>query len=757
MLRGLACSKLSIICLTSVLCACGGGGSGGGNPTPPPPPVTTTISGSVSAPGGAIAFNPSTGIYKFFAEVFGSPAVADIPGSSAVGAGVIINLIQIDATGTPVGSPLATTTTDSNGNYSLQAPDGLLPGPQYVIRAEGTGASSIDAMVTGTTVTVDPSTQATETLILGSISGTQLTTLTSGSVTALQSEVNQVILDAGLTSSSGTVSSVVTDINNAGANSETVTNLATSLGQVGVITGKVTDTSGNAITGVRVLARDFNNWVTRAATLTDASGNYTLNVPPGKDYIVGATNATSNPAASAWWTNACTTACNAAIQFKADKVSVASSAVMVNFKLPAGIAVSGKITNTAGDTGLAGIKVLLRDFTNDQPASGVYTDSNGNYRINMLPGTYTLAAVNQVSGSQYGGIYYSAGAGTSNDQAAPLALSSGTQTINLKLPAGHMVSGSVTDPSSGSAVPVTGIPIRIYSEAADTSRGAFVQAVRTDLTGHYQIVLPDSLYIAMSRGQSVLNIDNTSADVAVNFTDNVGMATATIIDTSGNPIGQAKVFVWKVDTNTGTAGANSTGTPCNSGNVNAYCFTYISNEASSSDGTVTFYAPDSTTTLSANQSYVIQAKLDGGQTTLGTVVFDTANNTNTITSTGTLAAGTPITFTAGSTNALSNFYLPPGGELTGKVTDTSGTTPYANAVIQVRTSTGGNSRIVTTRTMADGSYSISLPAGTYNICAMATSNTGATTCGSTSSPGVYEFKTGITVNANSVNSLNFQY
>jgi len=751
-------SKLSLICLTSALCACGGGGSsnGGGTPTPPPPAVTTTISGSVSAPGGAIAFNPPTGIYKFFAEVFGSPAVADIPGSSTVGAGVTINLIQIDANSNQVGSPLATTTTDSIGNYSLNAPDGFVPGPQYVIRAEGTGASSIDAMVTGTSVTVDPSTQATETLILGSISGTQLTTLTSGSVTALQSEVNQVILDAGLTSSSGTVSTVVADINNAGANSETVTNLATSLGQSGIITGNVTDTSGNAIVGVKVLARDYNNWVTRAATLTDTSGNYTLNVPPGKDYIVGATNATTNPAASAWWTSACTTACNAANQFKADKVSVAGSAVMVDFKLPAGIAVSGKITNTIGNTGLAGIKVLLRDFTNDQPASGVYTDSNGNYRINMLPGTYTLAAVNQVSGSPYGGIYYSSGPGTDSTQASPLTLTSGSQSINLALPVGHMVSGSVTDPSSGTAVPVTGIPIRIYSEAADTSRGAFVQAVRTDLAGHYQIVLPDSLYIAMSRGQSVLNVDNTSADVAVNFTDNVGMATATIIDTSGNPIGQAKVFVWKVDTNTGTAGANSSGTPCNPGNVNAYCFTYISNEASSSDGSVTFYAPDSTL-LAANQSYVIQAKLDGGQTTLGTVVYDTANNTNTITSTGTLAAGTPITFTAGSTNALGNFYLPPGGELTGKVTDTTGTTPYANAVIQVRTSTGGNSRVVTTRTMVDGSYSISLPAGTYNVCAMTTSNAGGTTCGSTSSPGVYMFQAGITVNANSVNTQDFQY
>ena len=255
-------TALMLFGMASVITACGGGGGGSGGGQPPPP-ATTNISGSVSAPGGAIAFNPPTGVRKFFAEIFGAPAVADIPGSSLVGAGVTVSLIQIDATGAQVGSPLATATTDLNGAFSLAAPASFVPGPQYVIRAEGASTSSIDAMVTGTTVKVDPSTQATETLILGSVSGTQLASLTSGSVTALQTEVNQVILDAGLTSSSGTVSAVVASIDNAGATSETVTNLATSLAQAGVIAGKVTNSSGAAIAGIKVLARDYNNWVTR--------------------------------------------------------------------------------------------------------------------------------------------------------------------------------------------------------------------------------------------------------------------------------------------------------------------------------------------------------------------------------------------------------------------------------------------------------------------------------------------------------------
>ena len=86
--------------------------------------------------------------------------------------------------------------------------------------------------------------------------------------------------------------------------------------------------------------------------------------------------------------------------------------------------------------------------------------------------------------------------------------------------------------------------------------------------------------------------------------------------------------------------------------------------------------------------------------------------------------------------------------------------PYANAVVQIRTtnaSGGGNNRIVTTRTMSDGTYTVSIPAGTYNVCAMATSNTtGETTC-SGSSAGVYELQSGFTVNANGTNTLNFMF
>lgn len=689
-------------------------------------PPATSISGAVSAPGGAIAFNAPTGFKRFFAQLLGSPAVADGLGVSSVGSGVTVNLIEIDATGAQVGDVLATATTDTNGAFSITVPDGIDLGPQYVIRAEGSGSSTMDAMVTGTTVNVDPSTQATKTLVLGSVTTSeQLAALTAGTVDALQTEVDQLILDSGLTvSGSDPISTVVTNITAAGANDETVTNLANSIAAAGVISGSVTDASGTPLAGVKVIARDYGNWVTRSATKTDTSGNYTLNVPTNSSYIVGAINPTTSTAASAWWTSACeTTGCSAANQFSAAKVDVATTTVTKNFKLPAGVRIVGTVTG-GGSTTLQGIKVMLRDFTNDQPVTGVYTNSTGNYRINLMPGTYTLAAVNQKSLGNYGGIYYSSSDGTNSSKATPIAINSGTRTINLDLPAGHLISGQVTDSSSA----VTGIPVRIYSAAADATKGSFVQAIRTDLAGNYQIVLPVSTYDVKSRGQIIASLNNSTDQTSQDFTVNVGTVTATL-DDGTNPVGQAKVFVWKVDTTS-----------------NPYVFTNVGFEVSNSDGTVSIFAPDSSG-FTGTQFYVVEAVMDGGQA-FGTGIYTGAT---------TLAGGAHVAITAGNTTALGAMSLDPGGVLTGTVTDPNNSNaPYANAVVQVRTAAGGgNNRIVTTRTSSDGSYTISLPTGlTYSVCAMATSSGGVNTC--TAGAGVAQIQTSPSI-ATGNNTLDFSF
>ena len=93
------------------LTACGGDGSGTSS-------STVSLSGTVSAPNGSIAFNDSNNFLTRLAGLFVSDAmaIANSGTFSGVGAGVTVELIEIDSTGAKVGSTLASATTDSTGS-----------------------------------------------------------------------------------------------------------------------------------------------------------------------------------------------------------------------------------------------------------------------------------------------------------------------------------------------------------------------------------------------------------------------------------------------------------------------------------------------------------------------------------------------------------------------------------------------------------------------------------------------------------------
>ena len=178
-----------------------GCGSSDSETTPPPEDTTVNVSGSVSAPGGLIAFNNSNALERFFGSIFGTSAVAAIEGVAPVGAGVTVNLIEVDANGTQVGAVIATATTDAMGAYSIAAPEGFVPGSQYIVRAEGT-SGSIDARVTSLTPDVDPLSDASSTIISDqSMDLTKLSTTEADEIFAALEEVVQEIDPVGLSAS----------------------------------------------------------------------------------------------------------------------------------------------------------------------------------------------------------------------------------------------------------------------------------------------------------------------------------------------------------------------------------------------------------------------------------------------------------------------------------------------------------------------------------------------------------------------------
>jgi hypothetical protein len=226
--------------------------------------------------------------------------------------------------------------------------------------------------------------------------------------------------------------------------------------------------------------------------------------------------------------------------------------------------------------------------------------------------------------------------------------------------------------------------------------------------------LPPAPYTVRSRGQTA-TVDVTAGSKTQVFNAQVGTITATLQDSANRPLSEAKLRMYD---NTGA--------------------TLLSFEVSNGDGTVTLYS-----TAAANN--LLELKIDNG-TAVGSSIY--LNKTQLLTGTQ-VAAPAP-----GATVSLGTITMPPGVVLSGTVT--KGGTPVDGGVVQVRSGgLGGNVRFVSTRTASDGTYTISLPAGTYNrVCAFDV----GTTCPNTTVPGTtYKFADSVVMTAGTPRTLDFAY
>lgn len=711
----------ALFAITVALAGCGGGGSS--NDPDPTPPVTLSVSGTVTAPGGSVALREPTVLENMLATVLGKSAIAALPGTSAA-SGVTVSLIEIDTTGAQVGSALATATTASDGTFTVEAPETFTAAGNYVLRV-GSGASQMDAIVTGTAdQDIDPSTEAATDLILSTVvaAGGSLASLDVGQVDGIKDTVAKLSNDVA---DAGSIAGIVTALKTEADNQDEVSNAIGSVAADGTITGTVTDASSAPLANIDIVVRDFSDWVTRAKTKTNASGQYTVKVSSGstKHYIVGAINHTStSTAASEWWT----AGGGVANQFSAEKVSVPNTtAVTKDFALDAGAQIKGVVYATDGTTALGGVHVLVRDFSNDMPVAVSRTRPDGKYLINVKPGTYTVGTRNTTL-QAYAGVTYNGAAagsttavtgGASASAATPIVVAAGDViTAKFNLPAGGKVSGVVTDPTP-TTTPVTGMSVRFYgaNTADDATNGAFVEGVKTNKDGGYRMwVLPGD-YEVRARGQIATITADTAVPATQDFTSAVGRATATLTTDGTTPLSQVKVQVYD------STGAN-----------------YLGFEASNGDGTVTVY-----TDGSAN--YLLELKMDNSSTAVGSAIYDgTTSPMGTL-----LTSGSPVAFTVDGTTNLGTLTLPSGGELKGIVTKDS--VAYGNAKVQVRTSgQNGGFRFATTRTQSDGSYTISLPAVTYDtVCAFVES--AVSPCNTTGATGYFGSASSVSVTAGQSN------
>jgi hypothetical protein len=664
------------------------------------------MTGTLSAPGGALAFNAPRGLQRFFAGFFGRNAVAALPGTTAV-SGATVRLIEIDSAGVQVGADIAAAVTAVDGTFTLNVPASFAPAPRFVIRAIGT--ANLERLVTDfTTQDVDPATQVTKTLVLALLqaAGANIQNLQRLQVLAVADQVAALVNDVAPSNISSTM---VTDLTAAAQKNEALINAIGNLVAANSVTGTVTDAGGAPLANIKIRVLDFNQWVERAGSVTDASGQYSLNLAAG-DYIVGAMNFTAaSMAASEWWT--CNDApagptCGAANFFSAARVTVGASVTLLNFKLEPGARVEGSITSAANPTTtLPGVQLALRDFTSDQPVAFRDAQAGGTFRVNVRPGVYTVGARNRTLLLPYAGGLYNGpaaggvaanGGGAIASEATPMTLAVGTTTtVDFPLIEGGVVQGFVTNGAVPPPNAVPGTPVRVWLTTPADTTGAFVEGVRTDIAGGYRLWVRPGTYAVSSRGQrqtqTAVAFSANNNPAAVNFAAAVGHATATMRGPGNTPLSQVKVSVYDSTANAVFQGF----------------------EISNGDGSVDIYAQPT-------GSYRIEYKVDNGSTTVGSAIHDgTATPTQ---KQLLLATGVAFDTTATTPTALGSITLPAGGELKGVVTVAN--VPAGNIVVQIRSGgVTGTQRFTSTRTSRDGSYSVSIPAGAYDrVCAFAPGN-----------------------------------
>ena len=643
---------------------CGGGGSGGGDDD-----TDVHISGTVSAPDGALAFHQPTRLQYMAAMIFYGNAAAAIDGVTDVGAGVTVDLIQVDANGDQVGDVISSTTTDANGHYRLTAPADFSFGPDYVARATGT-FEKLEARVIDKSLQINPISDTASKLV--TMIADDLDLITAEEVEEIVEIVDDISMDVvptGLNAAQLSAALIETVNNDIGAS-----NLINAVVATGQICGYVEDVDGQPLAGIRIVARNFRSNALQNKAKTDVQGNYCMNVQDG-DYIVGAINqTTASFAASEWWSDGG----EAYTQLTAEKITVTGDSVIGDFVLEDGARIKGTVKAAAGGplsagSALENLKVTVQNFENFADVASMNVESDGSYTLNIIPGSYALSVLNTTSQLPYASEFYDGGAGSNDgNEAQRIDMDAGNKiTVDLVLEPGHLISGQVLDDVAGNPVP--GIRVRV-----NIADAGFSERVKTDNLGRYQLWVVPDVYELSAYGLQISPADVTTGNYTADFTGPVGTVTGVVQDGYGDPVDEAKIFL--------RAAADGS---------------FINQEPSRSDGSFTLYSK-----VSGN--HLVEIRIDDAQP-YGSSIY--LNQTRVL-------SGTAVAITLGANNNLGTVSLPTAGigagagVLRGIVTESGNA--VGNASVQIRD--GGTSsefRFVTSTTHGDGSYVVSLPAGTY--------------------------------------------
>jgi hypothetical protein len=289
------------------------------------------------------------------------------------------------------------------------------------------------------------------------------------------------------------------------------------------LSGTVSDTGG-PLDNIEVDAFSADN---TDFTNTDASGNYSFDLPPG-DYIVFVFDG-SNTYLHGYYDSGAGSGHFTTVEGSATPVTVAAVPVTgIDMTMQTGNYISGTVTDSSSAP-LGDITVTAHSSNYD---GDTVTDASGNYSVLVPPSdSYTVFFADPTNTYLHG--YYDSGAVSGHFTTAlgsaelvPISLVDVTG-INVTIPAGNYISGTVTD--SGSA-PLGDITVTAHSSNYDSD-------TVTDASGNYSVLVPasDSYVVSFSdlTGTYLLGYYDSSA--TGNFTTDLG--SAELVPVSGDVIG----------------------------------------------------------------------------------------------------------------------------------------------------------------------------------------------------------------------------
>ena len=552
--------KSILLCgLMMVLTGCGGGGGSSNEQGD----TTEDLAGRVVLSG---AISATEGQDYGQLSLPGSRVQSRLIGATGVGAGVPVELIEVDDSGNKVGAAIASTVTDDNGHYSLTAPASanFTAGTQYVVRVGGDIATQLDVRVTvaqSTTASdpdvinildIDPVSDAVSELLTALPNNT--TTISVDEIGVITDEVSDIA--QGVDTTSATTDVLVNTIKNEAGNDEEVSAIVENAAESGQICGSVSDTDGNRLQDIIVVVREPVNFLKVARTSTDTEGNYCVNVEDGL-YIVGTVNRTdSSFSAGEYWTNTG----GAEVYLGGEAISVTGGIVTappaatdgVNFVLADGVRLEGTVTSaetfttTSGRTWNAGdpverVVVEVRTYSDNFPVGRASVDADGRYRINVIPGSYRIGIRNQTRKPFASEFWVSDTSSTSNGNLAmPVALTEVNTTVlkDFDLDRGRRISGLIFNAPGGDAM--TGQRIEI-----DPASGGFGPRLRSNKAGFYRVVVAPGLYNVYARGQSLQVDVSTGHAESTDFDSVVQELPVVVTDKAASPapVSQAKVYL----------------------------------------------------------------------------------------------------------------------------------------------------------------------------------------------------------------------